>query len=241
LAVKNTILAVEQLVSGYRADMDIIHNVSMKFNEGEIISVIGPNGAGKSTLFKTIYGFVEARKGRIIFNDQEITNLPPAQILEIGISFLPQGKNLFANMSVHENLEMGGYIRRDSNIKEDIEKVYKKFPILDEKKKELARNLSGGQQQLLQLGRALLLSPVVLMLDEPSLGLSPIMLRQIFTEILRIRDMGVTILMIEQNAASALKISDYAYVLELGRNRFEGTGEYILNNPRVKKLYLGGK
>ena len=241
MVADNTILYVDKLVSGYRADMDIIHNVSMKFNKGQIISVIGPNGAGKSTLFKTIYGFVKARSGKIVFDGKEITNLSPAQILHLGISFVPQGKNIFKNMSVNENLEMGGYIRSDSNLKKSIEIVYEKFPILYEKKKELAGNLSGGQQQILQLGRSLLLSPVILMLDEPSLGLSPKMLKQIFTEILRIRDMGVTILMIEQNAASALKISNYAYVLELGQNRFEGTGNEILNNPQVKRLYLGGK
>jgi len=228
-------------VSGYRADMDILHNVSVEIKKGQIVSVIGPNGAGKSTLFKTIYGFVAARQGRVLFQDHTITNFRPAEILEMGISFVPQGKNLFPNMTVHENLEMGGYIRNDRDLGEDIEKTYDKFPILRQKRRERAGNLSGGEQQILQIGRALLLSPALSMLDEPSLGLSPKLVRGIFDEILRIRDMGVTIMIIEQNATSALKISDYAYVLELGQNRFEGTGKEVLENPSVKRLYLGGK
>jgi branched-chain amino acid transport system ATP-binding protein len=238
---KETILKVENLVSGYRVEMDIIHNVSMDIRRGQIVSVIGPNGAGKSTLFKTIYGFVEAREGRVLFQNRDITNLRPAEILHAGISFVPQGKNLFPNMTVHENLEMGGYIRSDKNLKDDIEKVYDKFPILREKRQERARNLSGGQQQILQMGRALLLSPALLMLDEPSLGLSPKLVREVFDEILRILGMGVTIMIVEQNATSALKISDYAYVIELGQNRFAGSGKEILENPSVKRLYLGGK
>lgn len=241
MAGKETILKVEGLVSGYRADMDILHNVSVEIKKGQIVSVIGPNGAGKSTLFKTIYGFVAARQGRVVFQDHTITNFRPAEILEMGISFVPQGKNLFPNMTVHENLEMGGYIRNDRDLGEDIEKIYDKFPILRQKRRERAGNLSGGEQQILQIGRALLLSPALSMLDEPSLGLSPKLVRGIFDEILRIRDMGVTIMIIEQNATSALKISDYAYVLELGQNRFEGTGKEVLENPSVKRLYLGGK
>lgn len=228
-------------MSGYRVDMDIIHDVSMEIKSGQIVSVIGPNGAGKSTLFKTIYGFVTARQGRVLFQDRNITNFRPAEILEMGISFVPQGKNLFPNMTVHENLQMGGYIRSDRDLGDDIEKIYGKFPILRQKRRERAGNLSGGQQQILQMGRALLLSPALSMLDEPSLGLSPKLVREIFDEILRIRDIGVTIIIIEQNATTALKISDYAYVLELGQNRFEGTGKEVLDNPSVRKLYLGGK
>ena len=205
-----------------------------------LVVMVGPNGCGKSTLFKTIFGTLKARKGAIYFKGKDITDLDNLDRLKLGISFCPQGQNVFPMMTVQENLEMGVYIREDKAIQKDIDEMYNHFPILYEKRKELAGNLSGGQQQILETARALLLDPDILLFDEPSMGLAPKPREFVFDEIQKINKAGKTILLVEQNAKKGLSISDYAYVLEQGKNKYEGPSEDIMNDPKVKKLYLGG-
>jgi len=226
-------------VTGY-GEIDIIRGVSIEIKRYEIASVIGPNGAGKSTLFKGIFGLLKARHGKILFDGLEITHLGPIEILRKGLSFVPQGRCNFPGMTVRENLEMGAFIRNDEKVKNDIEGVMEKFPILREKANMMAGNLSGGEQQILEMGRALLLHPKLIMLDEPSLGLSPKITELVFEKITDINADGTTILIVEQNAKKALSISHHAIVLELGEKRFEGSGEEIMHNEQVKRLYLGG-
>ncbi|RLF96573.1 ABC transporter ATP-binding protein [Thermococci archaeon] len=237
---RKIILQVENVVSGYIDEIDIIRGTSFNVYESEILSIIGPNGAGKSTMLKTIFGILKTKSGSIIFNGKNITKMNYIERLKMGISFVPQGRCNFPMMTVKENLEMGAFIRDDNNVQRDIEKIMDRFPILKEKKNELAGNLSGGQQQILEMGIALTLNPKILLVDEPTLGLAPKIVSKIFEEILNIREMGCTIIMVEQNARKALSISDHAVVLELGKKRFEGTGNEIANSEEVKKLYLGG-
>ena len=237
---RKIILQVENVVSGYIDEIDIIRGTSFNVYESEILSIIGPNGAGKSTMLKTIFGILKTKSGSIIFNGKNITKMNYVERLKMGISFVPQGRCNFPMMTVKENLEMGAFIRDDNNVQRDIEKIMDRFPILKEKKNELAGNLSGGQQQILEMGIALTLNPKILLVDEPTLGLAPKIVSKIFEEILNIREMGCTIIMVEQNARKALSISDHAVVLELGKKRFEGTGNEIANSEEVKKLYLGG-
>jgi len=237
---RKIILQVENVVSGYIDEIDIIRGTSFNVYESEILSIIGPNGAGKSTMLKTIFGILKIKSGSIIFNGKNITKMNYIERLKMGISFVPQGRCNFPMMTVKENLEMGAFIRDDNNVQRDIEKIMDRFPILKEKKNELAGNLSGGQQQILEMGIALTLNPKILLVDEPTLGLAPKIVSKIFEEILNIREMGCTIIMVEQNARKALSISDHAVVLELGKKRFEGTGNEIANSEEVKKLYLGG-
>lgn len=237
--MRKTLLRIEGLSSGY-GGIDILKDVSFEVKESEIACIIGPNGAGKSTLIKTIYGLLKPSAGKIIFKDEDITGLSPLHILKRGISYLPQGRAIFPLMTVQENLEMGAYTRRDTKINEDLAKIYDKFPILKERRNQLAGNLSGGEQQMLSLAMALLLSPTLMMLDEPSLGLSPQSMNMIFENIKSLNKEGITLLIVEQNAKKALQLADHAIVLELGRKRFEGTGQEVLNNPELKKLYLGG-
>lgn len=233
------ILELMDYVTGY-GEIDIIRGVSIEIKRYEIASVIGPNGAGKSTLFKGIFGLLKARHGKILFDGLEITHLAPIEILRKGLSFVPQGRCNFPGMTVRENLEMGAFIRNDEKVKNDIEGVMEKFPILREKANMMAGNLSGGEQQILEMGRALLLHPKLIMLDEPSLGLSPKITELVFEKITDINADGTTILIVEQNAKKALSISHHAIVLELGEKRFEGSGEEIMHNEQVKRLYLGG-
>lgn len=233
------ILEVEDLVAGY-GEMDILQGISMTVQEREITCIIGPNGAGKSTLFKAIFGSIRIKRGCIRFLGQDITRKSPLDILKLGISYVPQGRCNFPAMSVRENLEMGAFIRNDDRIEADIAEVFRRFPVLEEKKHLMAGNLSGGEQQILEMGRALLLHPRLIMLDEPSLGLAPLMSQLVFEKIKEINASGTTILIVEQNAKRALSISHHAVVLELGKKRFEGTGEEIMQNPQVKQLYLGG-
>ncbi len=233
------ILEIEDLVAGY-GEMDILQGISMTVQEGEITCIIGPNGAGKSTLFKAIFGSIRIKRGRIRFLGQDITRKSPLEILKLGISYVPQGRCNFPAMSVRENLEMGAFIRNDDRIEADIAEVFRRFPVLEEKKHLMAGNLSGGEQQILEMGRALLLHPRLIMLDEPSLGLAPMMSQLVFEKIKEINASGNAILIVEQNAKRALSISHHAVVLELGKKRFEGTGEEIMQNPQVKQLYLGG-
>jgi branched-chain amino acid transport system ATP-binding protein len=233
------LLEVEDLHAGY-GRMEILKGVSLRVESGQIVSIIGPNGAGKSTVFKTLFGLLPARQGRVRFAGEDVTNRPPADLLRRGITYVPQGRNVFPLMTVDKNLRLGAYIRpRSTELEREVERVYGIFPMLGEARTKRAAELSGGQQQMLEMGRALLLRPRLMLLDEPTLGLAPLVFREIFRIIEGLRQAGQTILMVEQNAAKALELSDYAYVLELGRNRFDGTGEAIRNDERVRRLYLG--
>jgi len=238
--VKESILRLTNIHAGY-GNIDVLRDVSMEVPDSKITAIIGPNGAGKSTLLKTVYGLLKAKRGRVLFGGEEITGLEPAAILRKGIAYVPQGRrSIFPLLTVRENLKMGAYIRDDRKVAQDIDEVMEKFPILKKRERELAGNLSGGEQQILALGMSLLLSPELLLLDEPSLGLSPRFQDIIFEDILRINGRGTAILMVEQMVTKALKMADYAVVLELGQKRFEGTGKEILENDEVKRLYIGG-
>lgn len=233
------LLEMNNIHAGY-GKIQILKGVSLKVDVGQVVSIIGPNGAGKSTMFKAMFGLLKVTEGDVKFEGKDITNKPPADLLNDGIAFVPQGRNVFPLMTVDQNLRLGAYIRKRSvELEEDIARVYDTFPMLADAKSKRAADLSGGQQQMLEMGRAMLLSPKLLLLDEPTLGLAPIVFKEIFRMIKALRDNGQTILMVEQNASQALDISDYAYVLELGQNKFEGTGEEIQNDERIRRLYLG--
>jgi branched-chain amino acid transport system ATP-binding protein len=232
------ILKVEEVHSGY-GEIEVLRGVTFQVRLGEIVSLIGPNGAGKSTLLKTIFGLVSIWGGKLFFGGTDITHQRPEQILRLGISIVPQGRCNFPQMTVRENLEMGAYIRNDRGVQKDIQGLLEKFPVLNSKQRQFAGNLSGGEQQILEMASSLLLNPRLVLLDEPSLGLSPIMVSKVFETIQQINREGKTIIMVEQNAKQALQISDHAVVLELGRKRLEGTGQEILNNEEVKRAYLG--
>ncbi len=234
------LLELHDVRAGYDT-MEILHGISMKVEAGQIVSIIGPNGAGKSTVFRTIFGLLPARQGRVLFGGEEVTNHSPQVLLRLGMAFVPQGRNVFPLMTVEENLLLGAYIRRRSPaLLAAVDRVYGTFPVLRERRKARAGDLSGGQQQMLEMGRALLLQPKLILLDEPTLGLAPPVFKEVFQIIETLPRLGQTVLMVEQNAAKALLISDYAYVLELGKNRYEGSGEAIRNDERVRRLYLGG-
>ncbi|HEY4659689.1 MAG TPA: ABC transporter ATP-binding protein [Gemmatimonadaceae bacterium] len=234
------LLTAYAITAGY-GRLDILHDVSVHVSPGEIVSVIGPNGAGKSTAFKTIVGFLRPRTGRVVFNGEEITGLRPDLVLRRGLAYVPQGRLVFPQMTVLENLEMGAYtVEEPARIAEAFERVYALFPILAERRKQKAGTMSGGEQQMVAIGRALMTRPRMLMLDEPSLGLSPRFMDEVFEKIVALAKDGMTIMLVEQNAARALEISHRGYVLELGRNRFEGAGTALLADPEVKRPYLGG-
>jgi len=233
----NPLLKVEKIKAGY-GETEILHSVSCEIKEGEIVTIIGPNGAGKSTLMKAILGLLKPTQGRIIFNGKDITGKNPNQIVREGICYVPQSDNIFPSLTVEENLEMGAFIRKD-DYKNKIEEIYEIFPDLKERRKTKAKKLSGGQRQMVAIGRALMLDPLLLLLDEPSAGLSPKLVQVIFEKIEKINEKGVSILMVEQNARKALSISHRGYVLVMGKNRFEGSGDAILNNEEIGKLYLG--
>lgn len=236
----NTLLILENIIAGY-GEIEVLKGVTTSFYSGEISCIIGLNGAGKSTLLKTIFGLLENVRGNIIFDHEEIAFLSSKQRLNLGISFVPQGRCNFPAMTVYENLEMGAFLRDDRQVKDDIHTLFERFPLLLEKRKEMAGNLSGGQQQVLEIAMALMMHPKLIMLDEPSLGLSPIMVNDIFTEIQSINRDGTTVIMVEQNARQALRISDHAIVLDLGKIRFEGTGQEILMDETVRRSFLGDR
>lgn len=234
------LLKADGIHAGY-GKLEILHGVSLEVRPQELVSVIGPNGAGKSTGFKTIVGLLRPTSGRILFDGKEITGLPPYEVLRLGLAYVPQGRIVFPQMTVLENLEMGAYIESDpARVKEALERVYALFPILAERRHQKAGTMSGGEQQMVAIGRALMTTPKLILLDEPSLGLSPKFVTQIFDKLLEMKRAGYTLMVVEQNAAKALSVADRGYVLELGRNRFEGTGQALLSNPEVKRLYLGG-
>ena len=233
------LLEVQDIHAGY-GKLEILKGVSLRVEAGQVVSIIGPNGAGKSTVFKTLFGLLPARQGRVRFAGEDVTNRPPADLLRRGITYVPQGRNVFPLMTVDENLRLGAYIRpRSADLDREVDRVYETFPMLQAARRKRAAELSGGQQQMLEMGRALLLRPRLMLLDEPTLGLAPLVFREIFRIIEDLRRDGQTILMVEQNAAKALEISDYAYVLVLGENRFDGSGEAIRNDDRIRRLYLG--
>ncbi|MEN0000908.1 MAG: ABC transporter ATP-binding protein [Pseudomonadota bacterium] len=231
-------LAGVDMTGGYGAQ-DILHNCSIGVEKGEIAVIVGPNGAGKSTAMKAMLGMLNIRFGSVTLGGKDITNLTPQARVGEGIAFVPQTQNVFAGMSVQENLEMGAFLRRD-DIRGTMEQVFTLFPILKEKRYQHAGELSGGQRQQVAVGRALMTQPTVLMLDEPTAGVSPIVMDELFDRIIEVRNTGIAVLMVEQNARQALEIADRGYVLVGGRNWREGTGDELLANPEVRKSFLGG-
>ncbi len=231
---------MEQVRAGY-GKMEILHDVTLRVDPGEIVAIIGPNGAGKSTAFKTIVGFLRPRAGTVRFDGEDITGLRPDQVLRRGLAYVPQGRIVFPQMTVLENLEMGAYIERDrARIAEALERVYRLFPVLADRRRQRAGTMSGGEQQMVAIARALMTRPQLILLDEPSLGLAPKFVTLIFEKLVEMKEAGFTLTVVEQNAARALAIADRGYVLELGRNRFEGPGPRLLADPEVRRLYLGG-
>lgn len=235
----SSLLTLNEVWTSY-GEVQVLKGVNCTVHQGRITCIIGANGAGKSTLLKTIFGIVHAKAGKITFKSMDITHQPPKSILGMGISYVPQGRCNFPQMSIRENLEMGAFTRKDhKQVAVEIDRLYEEFPMLKRKDGEMAGNLSGGQQQILEMAMALLLKPSLLLIDEPSLGLDPLMMEHVFETITQIRERGTAVLMVEQNAKKALSISDYAFVLELGRNWMDGSAQSILDNPKVRYRYLG--
>ena len=227
------------MTGGYGDGPDIISSCSINVDKGEIVAILGPNGAGKSTAMKAMLGLLKLKSGNIIIDGEDISNLSPQERVKKGISFVPQTRNVFAELTVKENLEVGAFLRTDE-INKVIDEIYDLFPILKEKKSQLVGELSGGQRQQVALGRALMIKPSVLMLDEPTAGVSPIVMDELFDHIIKVKKTNVAILMVEQNAKQALNISDRGYVLVTGENRHSGTGKELLEDPRVRSSFLGG-
>ena len=234
----NKYFSSSNMTGGY-GGVDILNNCGIEVNQGEISVVVGPNGAGKSTAMKAMLGMISLKSGEIILNGKDISDLTPEDRVAQGIAFVPQTMNIFSELTVKENLEMGAFLRND-NIDKTFEDIYNLFPILKDKKNQLAGELSGGQRQQVAVGRALMTKPSVLMLDEPTAGVSPIVMDELFDRIIEIKNTGVAIIIVEQNAKQALSIADFGYVLVGGKNKFTGKGSELLNNPEVRKAFLGG-
>lgn len=239
MANNETVLELQDVDSGY-GEIEVLKGISIAVQKKTIVSIIGANGAGKSTLLKTIFGVVRPTKGKIILAGDDVTQLLPIETLRRGVSYIPEGRSNFPGLTVQENLEMGAYIRQDRHqVLADADSICGRFPILQEKRQALAGNLSGGQQQMLEIGIALMLRPEVILIDEPTLGLAPILATEVFEAIQDINAQGTTVVLVEQNAKQALEISDYAFVLELGRIRFQGPPSQLVSNEEIIDAYLG--
>ena len=236
--MNRTVIECNGIAAGYVKGLNILQGIDLIINEKEIVSIIGPNGAGKSTLLKAIMGIINISGGRFFIDGVEKTNTPTHQIVKEGVGYVPQVENVFPSLTIEENLEIGSW-SIDTNIKQSISKIFDDFPMLKERRKDKAGNLSGGQRQILALARALATSPKILLLDEPSAGLSPVAIKEVFEMVKEINSKGVAILLVEQNAKRALNFSDRGYVLDQGRNAYQGNGQELLNDPRVVDLYLG--
>ncbi len=235
------LLEVRDVSAGYRHGVQILHDLSIRVDRGEIVCLVGPNGAGKSTLLRVIVRLLKPSRGQVLFGEEDVTGLRPDQILRKGICMVPQERSSFRGMSVHENLLMGAYtLKSESEIRARLARIYESFPIIREKREQKAGNLSGGEQRILEIARALMLDPILLLLDEPSIGLEPRLRKLIFQTVQDLNRQGITVLMAEQNARSGLAISHRGYVLDLGRQKFEGKAIELLANPEMQKLYLGG-
>jgi len=235
---QDLILDMQSLIGGYGGN-DILKGASLTVQRNEIVVIVGPNGAGKSTLMKSAFGLVKIREGAVVFQGENITNMRPDLVVRRGITYVPQEKNVFPTMTVQENLEMGAYLRK-GGIAEKMEMIFHIFPRLKERRKQAAGSMSGGERQMVAMGRALMLDPALVLMDEPTAGLSPLFIEQTFERIVEINKLGISVLMVEQNAKQALEIAHRGYVLAMGRNRHEDTGEGLLNNQEIAEMFLGG-
>ena len=237
--LENKFLEARKITGGYGSGPDILHSCDISVGKGEIAVIVGPNGAGKSTAMKAIFGMLDVREGSVLLDGVNITNLTTQDRVRAGMGFVPQNQNIFTSMTVEENLEMGAFIRKD-DFSDTLEQVFELFPILKEKRKQAAGELSGGQRQQVAVGRALMTQPKILMLDEPTAGVSPIVMDELFDRIIEVSGTGIPILMVEQNARQALGIADTGYVMVQGRNAYTGSGRELLADPEVRKSFLGG-
>jgi len=233
------LLEVQSITAGY-GDTEILRDVSMGVRAGEVVSIIGPNGAGKSTLMKTVFGLLHPRRGKVVFDGEDVSALPPYRIVERGMCYVPQVANVFTTLTVEENLEMGAFVLDGSDLAERKERVFATFPKLRERRRQAAGKMSGGERQMVAMGGALMIDPKLVLLDEPSAGLSPKLVEEIFEHIVRINEEGIAILMVEQNAKQSLQMAHRGYVLAAGENRYQGDSREMLDNPEIGRLYLGG-